>query len=589
MQDSFGAAFGRLIKRKRAETKTTQGQLACALYPNLDAEEAEKRKGDISKLETGKVANPATTTIKRLSDALGITDEEIDALQHRAQMSPKDQLENISALTRDQLELLASRFEIETPHTLSEGQLQQLLTQKAKEYRSYRTIIENIDPRIEATHNLKAAAQHAAEKLDFDEVETLLSRVAEVEAEIFSSTQEARAQNALLRNRPDQAFQIFTAAAESFRDIDVDQMAIRRNSYFKDLYNHGLRYGGTGLPRAIEIIRPAIDALQNTQNQRDWAAYTQNLANALVDQGIRTDGPDGTALLAEAVTAYRDALTVRTKVDHPVDWATTTQNLATALQEQGIRTDGPDGTALLAEAVTAYRDALTVLTKVDHPVYWAGTTQNLAAVLRNQGTRTDGPDGTALLAEAVTAYRDALTVLTKVDHPVHWAGTTQNLAAVLRNQGSRTDGPDGTALLAEAVTAYRDALTVRTKVDHPVQWATTTQNLATALSNQGIRTDGPDGTALLAEAVTAFRDALTVRTKADHPVDWATTMKNLALAEEAIADHDATDAPLPHLHEALSHVEDALTVLDPEHTSYDHASATRTRDRILAEIAALDG
>ena len=51
MFDTFGAAFGRLVKRKRAEKRMTQGQLAVALYPNLEPHEAEARKGDISKLE----------------------------------------------------------------------------------------------------------------------------------------------------------------------------------------------------------------------------------------------------------------------------------------------------------------------------------------------------------------------------------------------------------------------------------------------------------------------------------------------------------------------------------------------------------
>ena len=44
--------------------RMTQGQLASALYPNLTPEDAEKRKGDISKLETGKVPNPTTVTIQ---------------------------------------------------------------------------------------------------------------------------------------------------------------------------------------------------------------------------------------------------------------------------------------------------------------------------------------------------------------------------------------------------------------------------------------------------------------------------------------------------------------------------------------------
>ncbi|MEL6571947.1 MAG: hypothetical protein AAFQ64_09825 [Pseudomonadota bacterium] len=475
---------------------------------------------------------------------------------------------------------LAAKFE-ETTIT-DPATLVQFLTQKAEEYRSYKTLIDNIDDRIAAVANLKAAAQDAADKLNFDEVEELLSRVDEVETEIAVGTKEARASNALLRNRAEEAYRIFTSAAEALAGVDPIAAAKRRNTYRRQLYEHGLRYGGVGFDLSAQMIRPAIATLADTDNQTDWAAYTQNLALALQNQGIRAAGAAGTALMAEAVAAYRDALTVRTRDAHPVDWAMSTQNLAITLEIQGTRTAGEAGTALLAQAVTAYRNALTVRTCDAEPVRWAQTTQNLAGALQEQGIRTAGEAGIALLAEAVTAYRDALTVRTRDAHPVDWAMTTQNLALALQNQGTRTAGEAGTALLAEAVAAYRDALTVRTRDAEPVQWAMTTQNLAIALKEQGSRTAGEAGTDLLAEAVTAYRDVLTVTTRDAHPADWALTQENLAFAERARAQHPATTDPDPHWEAALRHVDAALEVFDPEHMSYDYENATTLRDKILA-------
>lgn len=83
----------------------------------------------------------------------------------------------------------------------------------------------------------------------------------------------------------------------------------------------------------------------------------------------------------------------------------------------------------------------------------------------------------------------------------------------------------------------------------------------------------------------AYRDALRVRTEADHPVDWAMTQENLALAEEALASHEATPNPHPHLQAALRHVEAALRVYDPEHMAYDYGTATELRDRLKARLA----
>ncbi|MEM7471397.1 MAG: hypothetical protein AAF340_08595 [Pseudomonadota bacterium] len=521
----------------------------------------------------------------RIEGQLGSLDTKMNDM--RAMMQDFIAGHDPSAIPFAALKELAAKFgggDIE-----NRASLEKFLTQKAEEYRSYRDQIDALDDRIAGVHNLKVAAQDAAERLDFDEVEALLERVDMVETEIMAETKEARATNALLRGRAEQAYKIFTAAAESFRELDVLEMAERRDRYQGQLYDHGLRYGGTGMARAIEMQRPGIAALEETAHREHRALFTQNLALTLQNQGTRTEGKAGTDLLAKAVTAYRDALTVRTRADYPVDWAMTTQNLAIALEEQGTRTQGRPGTDLLAKAVTAYRDALTVYTRKDHRVHWAMTTTNLGIALEQQGTRTEGKAGIDLLKEAVAAYRDALTVYTRADHPVHWAMTTQNLAGALQKRGTRTEGKAGTDLLAKAVAAYRDALNVFTHADRPVDWATTTQNLAVALQYQGFRTEGTAGTDLIDESVTAFRDAHKVRTRADQPVDWAMTMENIAIAERARANHAATSDPVPHLQSALEHVDAALEVFDPEHMSYNHAKASGLRAKILAELEALKG
>ena len=440
MIDTFGAAFGRLVKRKRAEKKLTQAQLAAALYLNLDPEEAEKRKGDISKLENGKVPNPTTQTIQKLANALDISEDDLDALQRRVQMSPSEKLDNVAVLDRDQLELLAGRFEIEKPHALSDPDLRDLLTKKAEEYRALKEEVDAIDDGLKRLSNLKTAAADAIARIDLDEVEELLSRVQEVELEEAAKTAELRANNALLRGKVEQAYQLLSAAADSFAAVDPLEPARRRIlKYFVILINHGLRFGGLGLPRSRDLLAPVLTPELKQENGWLWAAAHDHLAIALGEQGTRTDGEAGTTLLTEAVAAYREALTIRTRADHPVDWA-----------------------------------------------------------------------------------------------------KTQN-------------------------------------------------NLANALENQGTRTGGEAGTTLLAEAVAANRAALTIRTREDHPVQWAMTQNNLALAEEAIADHDATADPRGHLEAALTHVEDALTVYDPEHMSYDHGTATDLRDRIKAKLATLKG
>ncbi|MCO8145575.1 tetratricopeptide repeat protein [Rhodovulum tesquicola] len=232
-----------------------------------------------------------------------------------------------------------------------------------------------------------------------------------------------------------------------------------------------------------------------------------------------------------------------------------------------------------------WRAVLDGLDIDEAPQDWAGTQNNLGIALETQGTRTAGPEGAALLGEAVDAYREALRVRTEADHPVDWAMTMQNLGAALISQGDRTAGPKGAVLLSAAVTAYREALRVRTEAVHPEDWAMTMQNLGNALQTQGNRTPGPEGAALHGEAVAAYRDAVRVRTEAEHPVDWAMTQENMALAEEAIAAHDSTVDPRPHLEAALDHVEAALRVYDPVHMAHDYEQANALRARILKRLS----
>ena len=446
------------------------------------------------------------------------------------------QLDDIASLTRDQLELLASRFEIPAPHDRFDAELADILTKKAEEYRAYRAEIEAIDERTRGLGNLKAAAQDAANNLNFEEVEDLMSRVHEVELEVASETAKIRARNALLRGRSGQAYRIICAAADSFGAIDPLEPVRRKIlEYAEFLARLGMRFGGDGLVLSVDLMQDvATDQLCLTQPSL-WAAAQNALGIALQNQGIRAAGDQGTELLAGAVTAFGAALSIRTKDAHPLDWAMT-QN-------------------------------------------------NLGITLRNQGSRTAGEPGTELLARAITAFEAALSIYTKDAYPLDWARTQNNLGTALQEQAAHTAGELGTKLRARAENAFDAVLSIYTKDAYPLEWAGAQNNLGIALQEQGIRTAGEPGTALLACAVTAYEAALTIRTESAHPLDWAITRKNAAIAELELANHDATTSPDQHLQSALQHVDAALSVFDPDHTSYEHGSATDLREDILSRLS----
>jgi tetratricopeptide (TPR) repeat protein len=571
--------FAALIKRKRGEARLTQETLALDVFGDA------ARKADISRLENARVPNPQEATIQKLCKALNISTAEMEPL--RQSRPSAAQLDNIPSLSREALQNLAARFNIDDCFELPDEDLRKQLTLRADEFRALKAEVDSIPDTMRNLANLKAAAQDAIDRVDLAEVENLMAIVHETELEEAAKSAEIRANTALLRGKVEDAFRYLSAAADSFAAVDPTSPARKRLGYDEILYAHGQRYGSTGMTYASDMIRDAIALLDRDTHSTLWAGAQNNLANALAGQGTRTHMAQGADLLAKAVAAFRNALEVFTRAEHPMDWAMTQNNFGNALQEQGIRTQGDEGADLLAEAVTAFRNALKVRTRVDYPVDWAMTQNNLAIALQRQSTRTQGDEGADLLAKAVTAFRNALKVRTRVDYPVQWAMAQNNLGIALQEQSTRTEGAKGAALLAEAVTAYRSALEVRTRANHPVHWATTQNNLAIALQNQGIRTQGAEGADLLTQALTVYSAALEVRTRADHPVHWAMTQENIALCQLARANHDSCPDPRPPLTAALEAVDNALNVFDPVHMSYNHAKATRLRADIQAKLNAL--
>lgn len=509
--------------------------------------------------------------------------DKIDALQ--GQFSAV--IENLGRSDRDQLEALASRFRIADAWELSDAELRRELEKKAEDWRALRAQFSAIPQELRALSGTLEAAQSAIEAGQLDEAEALLARAQMIQLEQAARTAEKRADQALLRGQVEQAFAMLTAAADSFAAVDPLEPARRRiQRYFTRLRDHGLRYGGTGIARALDMLSPVVNDELRLENAPLWATGKHAAGMALFDSGTRLGGPEGAALLGRAVQAYRDALAVHTRTAHPADWARVQNNLGSALRAQGLRIGGPEGTALLQQAVEAYHAALQVRSPGEHPTDWAATQNNLGNALQVLGERLEGdaqPQRAALLGQAVEAYGRALQVYTRSDHPLHWAMAQNNLGAALQAQGRLTDGAMGATLLGRAAEAFRAALAMRDRNAHPLRWASSQNNLGYVLAEQGARVGGAEGAGLLAQAIEAYEAALEVRIRAEHPVDWAETQENLALVEEARA-HLGDSADPVHLRAALAHVERALEVYDPEHMPHDHHKASDLRMRILAAL-----
>ncbi len=217
--------------------------------------------------------------------------------------------------------------------------------------------MEGLNGRAAAIANLKSTAQDAIRHGDPQEMEALLSRVDEAETEIAAETGLARADSACLRGRVEDACRILSAA-DSFAGPDLAGSARRRARCEGRRHAGGVRYGGTGLARAIDMDRTGLSQIDKGAELQLWGDLRNTPGVALRDKGSRSAGEDGTALPARSAATYRAALTVHDVSAHPPDWAITRENIAIAELALAGHPACSEGTAALERARTAVAAAL---------------------------------------------------------------------------------------------------------------------------------------------------------------------------------------------------------------------------------------
>lgn len=470
--NAFGARFGRLVRSYRDDLGLSVRDLAVNVWND------EGRKASISRLENGHVANPAARTVQRLAHALDIPQQEIDDLRAPPPPSLPSQLEGLSNARRDQLEALASRFEIDNVFERSDAELRSLLDEKASEYRIYKRRLDELDGRVKELAEIKAAAREAAAQLDFDGYESLLRQVDESYSEMVVRAKEARARNALLRGRANEAYDGFVSAAETWRSLDKARSVTSRLEYHRALFDHGLRFGGVGLERSADILRPVLDSDDCAAPRR--ARVFQNLANALANISVRADGLTSVNLMEEAIEKYEEALSLVSPDQDGDVWGMVQQNLGAALSLRAKWCEDTDGRRVyLGRAIEAFRAALHLRPHDRKPLEWAMTTQNVAVTLLEMANATPGQDGVALLERADQMLRNTLSVRSRDTAPFDWALTQENQAIVAMALAERCPPADSKPHLASAARHVAAALEV-----YQAEGDTFYQEKATHLASQ---------------------------------------------------------------------------------------------------------
>ncbi|MEM9763029.1 MAG: hypothetical protein AAF968_11030, partial [Pseudomonadota bacterium] len=370
--ETFAERFGRLITRY-IEAKGWTLQTVCF---EVWGKKGVGRESHVSAYMKGTRGKPSKPTQDLFQKALGISDEELEACRvPPASAKSRGVVSDagVDALTALKLEdavffRLAAQFGHDNPRAKA-PEYMAFLEQKAEEFRALEARLASLSEmeeeaaaRARLDNQLKAARAAIAEGA-FGEADEILAAAEEVqqaehtlrEVRRQAALRTTRGEAALLNGDADTAHTHFAKAAAMFDPFDEDEGLNQRHTLGLELYKHGLRYGGSGLAGAISLWRDCADRAREEKRPAAWAAAQSNLGAALRNQGERTGGEAGAALLGEAVAAFRAALRVRTEDAHPLQWATTQNNLGAALGDQGARMAREVGVALLGEAVAAYR------------------------------------------------------------------------------------------------------------------------------------------------------------------------------------------------------------------------------------------
>jgi hypothetical protein len=450
-------------------------------------------------------------------------------------------IDDLRRASRDQMEALANRFGIAAIYDLSDAALRDALEKKAEEYRAYRAADEALGARILELAKLRTAAQDAAARLDFEEVEAWLARVDELQTEIAAEAKRLRAENALLRGRTEDGFHFFAAAADTLATLDPTEAAARRVDFAHRLQTHSVRYGGTGSVYAEQTLNCALEVLSEVNTPMLWAMAQFGLANACQTQGARSSGPKSEIILDRSVSASDLSLRVLTKSTHPEAWAAVRSARANSLLIIGRNRPDQSGVALLLEAICDYRSCLIVS---KHPRMRATAYSNIANVLQHLGEIAPEPDKATYLsrslraANAVFRYTDGkefeeLRAITK---------TNQGVALGLLARHA-VDEIDYREHLTAAIKAYDDALQFFREETYPIEWARANANLGIAhediargLTLPEARLHLRKSEEHLGKALTAFRqDHLADRRRNGVSQDLARVRRQLAEIEEMLS------------------------------------------------------
>lgn len=391
-------------------------------------------------------------------------------------------LNNRESLAYDRLLALATRFGHDANLVSDEWQLRDFLDDCAEEYHLYRNQVAMLDERLPAIANLKFAAKDAAENLNFAEVESLLSRVDEVESTIAIETKVVRAKNSLLLGKPEIAFSLFDQAVELYLSVDQFEAASLAVESSDLLLNHAANFGEPSFKNASYLARRARRLGIKIGDCHLVATARRNEALALKGRGSDLGGKVGAEFLDRAIKVLGRTKLYFEKCGPAEDYARDCLLLGNAYYEASIKlTDADQKLHSLLTAISNHKSAFDAYSDPFNRAEWSKAANNLGTSYREYGSLLEGDIAIATIQKGVDYLLKSLSARPESEHPVDWAFTAGNLASAIATKASmQIFSSDAPTLLSDAIGWWEATTRVRTEQKRPVEWGRTQQNIAEA-------------------------------------------------------------------------------------------------------------
>ncbi|WP_435257854.1 hypothetical protein ACSBLW_17370 [Thioclava sp. FR2] len=539
MSQSFGAAFGLLVKRKRGERGWKQGALGALVFADRANNSPEQTKQDVSKLERGLIANPHERVVQAYCGVLDITPTELeDIRQSTAEPNPEivQALIQRNATLSQQLHL-SEKLVVELARRYATGPVE-----------TFDMALASFEAALRTAADLRARA--ALPSNTGDAVQAVLAEVArlndlgKLEAADQAIDEAIAAQNAglaalrdqgaaqaRLRNRPDRAAghlieRLRIGAPQDF----VKSLQDAQFEYYKRGRSQGVSFD---LHVSIHLAQAKFQAASNAESRGD----------ALNDRALAlqclADRTGQAAPLFEAIEYFKTAASEWKEDQYAEKRAISLTNLGTSLASLGKQLGLKEK---LYEAVEAHESALASITLAQAPATWAGIQNNLGSVLQEIGELSASPWAVDC---ATRAYHEAEKVWTRSAFPSEWAMVQHNLGNALVTFARLTRDAQH---LPNALSRFEAALMIRTKDAEPMNWAESRNALANVLQQLGVATNTKPW---ISQAVQAHSEVLDVWNLEHAPINWAMTQVNLANDQLALFGVSQEKASLS---DARSHV-----------------------------------